>query len=252
MVEAKDCRRIDRLDRFLSCLPGSCSLPMKLPSFTAPSLYRHVTRLETDVCGTHCSSSHKELGSTFGCQPLCLNRVESTDETTSTRSAQVRASSAPTEPTKRSLAFASGNAQWTATTPAVVSHPPASLPVAMPGSVCPEELLHKLQTYCNWSSLPQDLLQLARRSSGSQAAGTSGSNSSSGDAQLSAFLLHLTKLVPFEWSVLQQSVFDTGGVAASSTTSRQERGVPLARSFFLVCRRHTMKSAAPLQFSSKQ
>lgn len=95
----------------------------------------------------------------------------------------------------------------------------------MPGSVCPEELVEKLKTYCNWASLPQDLLLLAHRGNGSQA-GTSSNSSSGSDAQLPAFLQHLTKLVPFEWSVLQRSVFDTGGIDASSTTSRQVKRVP--------------------------
>lgn len=76
--------------------------------------------------------------------------------------------------------------------------------------LCEEELQSKLRNYCNWASLPPDLLA----STGSRTTAAAGND----EAALTAFLQHLAALVPFEWSVMQQSVFEAG--AASSSSSR--------------------------------
>lgn len=78
--------------------------------------------------------------------------------------------------------------------------------------ICLEELLDKLRSYCNWNSLPRDLLSSAVNSRGASTSGTDRSE----DALLTAFLLHLTSLVPFQWSVVQQPVF-AGGTSTSSS-----------------------------------
>lgn len=69
-----------------------------------------------------------------------------------------------------------------------------------------DELQQKLKGYCNWSSLPPELLLLSTHSkpSSSSSHGAAGPQ----QQQLAAFLQQLTTLVPSEWSVVQQSVFE--------------------------------------------
>lgn len=80
--------------------------------------------------------------------------------------------------------------------------------------VCAEELQSKLASYCNWASLPRDLLASIQTS----VASSSSAAATDDDALLAGFLQHLANLVPFEWSVMQQSLFDA---AASSSSSRR-------------------------------
>lgn len=70
--------------------------------------------------------------------------------------------------------------------------------------VCLEELQQRLHGYCNWASLPQDLL--LKVSTSTPAAARTGDND-----QLQHFLRHMVSFVPSEWSVTQHSVFDHSG-----------------------------------------
>lgn len=79
--------------------------------------------------------------------------------------------------------------------------------------LCEEELQSKLRNYCKWASLPPDLLA----STGSRPTAAAGND----EAALAAFLQHLAGLVPFEWSVMQQSVFEAGTASSSSSSSRR-------------------------------
>jgi hypothetical protein len=73
--------------------------------------------------------------------------------------------------------------------------------------LCPEHIQSKLLTYCNWPSLPKELLTSSHGFASSPTAGD--------DALLEAFLQHLCSLVPFQWSVTQQRVFE--GPSSSSS-----------------------------------
>jgi hypothetical protein len=79
--------------------------------------------------------------------------------------------------------------------------------------LCEEELHSKLRNYCNWASLPPDLLA---SSTGNRSTAAAGGD----EAALAAFLQHLAGLVPFEWSVMQQSVFEAGTASSSSGSRR--------------------------------
>lgn len=77
----------------------------------------------------------------------------------------------------------------------------------------PEHLQSKLLTYCNWASLPKELLTSSHGSASSTTA-------AGDDALLAAFLQHLAGLVPFEWSVVQQTVFEGASSSSNSNAKR--------------------------------
>lgn len=79
-------------------------------------------------------------------------------------------------------------------------------------TLCVEDLHTKLQNYCNWNSLPTELL--------SDIKGDKTTASHDADATLAAFITHLTALLPFEWSVTQHATFPSGNSSSSSSTNR--------------------------------
>jgi hypothetical protein len=81
-----------------------------------------------------------------------------------------------------------------------------------------EELQQKLVKYCNWNALPKELLSTIKSASSTTAAGAANDS-----ALLTAFLHHLTTLVPFEWSVVQHAVFDANHDSSSNDSSSSSR-----------------------------
>jgi hypothetical protein len=80
-----------------------------------------------------------------------------------------------------------------------------------------------LSSYCNWSSLPDQLLQSALSSSSQQ---PSAATDADAEAQLlPRFLQHLVGRVPYEFAVLQQPVFASG---AKLQATMHARGVGTA------------------------
>jgi len=76
-------------------------------------------------------------------------------------------------------------------------------------TLCLEDLHTKLQNYCNWNSLPTELL--------SDIKGGTTKASHDADATLAAFITHLTALLPFEWSVTQHATFTIGNSSERSS-----------------------------------